>query len=299
MSRPSSAIGLRAVFRANAGRILTTYGLFNLESGLRLAQPFVLGLTVDRLLAGDAAALLGFLALQLGYVLAGSARQAYDTRVFTRIYAKLAAGLVTKQRRHGVELSRVAARSALAREIVDFFELDVPLLFTALYSVIGALVMLGFYDARLVAYCLVLCVPIAIGNAYYGRATRRLNTRLNDQLEREVGVIEQAEPRGLREHYSGLSATMVKLSDLSVMNFGLAELLVTGLMAAALLRVTGDAARPGEILAALQYVLMFAAGLDRVPPLAKQVGRLRDISGRLHVADDDVGRAPAAAHFTH
>jgi hypothetical protein len=117
-----------SLFRAYRGRLLVTYGLFNLENLLHLAQPLALGRAVDDLLRSSWQGLVRFALLHLAQVAIGAARRAYDTRVFTGIYTELATRLVVAQRGRDVEVSRVAARPALSREVVAFLEREVPIL---------------------------------------------------------------------------------------------------------------------------------------------------------------------------
>ncbi|GAB7197896.1 hypothetical protein OS31_07760 [Dickeya oryzae] len=61
---------------------------------------------------------------------------------FSRIYAELAVPVIITQRESQHSQSTVAARVALSREFVDFFEVHLPVLLTSLFSVSGAVLML-------------------------------------------------------------------------------------------------------------------------------------------------------------
>ncbi len=196
--------GLRALFRIHRRRILLTYGLFTLENLARLAHPFVLGLAVHDLLGASYRGLLFFVLQHAVYVLLSGGRRMYDTRAFSHIYTDLASRLVLAQRGR-VELSRLAARSALSREMVSFFERDVPVALEVLYSLAGAAAMLALYDWVMVPLCLSLLLPLYSLNCSYGRQMLRLNGRLNDQLEREVDAIGRGRPREVRRHYRMLA----------------------------------------------------------------------------------------------
>jgi ABC-type multidrug transport system fused ATPase/permease subunit len=192
-----------SIFSAYRWRILATYALFSLENLLRLAQPLVLGWAIHDLLRSSVYGLAIFFGQHVSYLALGAARRVNDTRCFTRIHADLAAGLVLDQRRRQVEVSRVAARSALSREIVDFFERDVVLVLYILYSVIGALVMLCWADWVLVPWCLALLLPAYLLSRWTGRQSLLLNGRLNDQLEHEVDHRARPAGRGARPFRPG------------------------------------------------------------------------------------------------
>jgi ABC-type multidrug transport system fused ATPase/permease subunit len=271
-----------SIFSAYRWRILPTYALFSLENLLRLAQPFAMGWAIQDLLQSSLWGLAIFFGQHVLYLALGAARRVNDTRCFTRIHADLAAGLVLDQRRRQVEVSRVAARSALSREIVDFFERDVAIVLYVLYSVIGALVMLCWVDWVLVPWCLALVLPAYLLSRWTGRQSLLLNGRLNDQLEHEVEIIERAQPAEVRGHFDLIRRWRIMLSDRDAWSFGILELLIYVAMAAALVRTC---ARPGvdagTILAVLGYVLMYVSGIANVPLLVQQFNRLRDIGRRL------------------
>jgi ABC-type multidrug transport system fused ATPase/permease subunit len=281
-----------SIFSAYRWRILPTYALFTLENLLRLAQPLVMGWAVHDLLRSSMYGLAIFFGQHALYLALGAARRVNDTRCFTRIHADLAAGLVLDQRRRQVEVSRVAARSALSREIVDFFERDVTVVLYIVYSVIGALAMLCWADWVLVPWCLALLLPAYLLSRWTGRQSLLLNGRLNDQLEHEVGVIERAQPAEVHGHFDLVRRCRIMLSDRDAWSFGILELLIFVAMAAALVRTCG---RPGvdvgTIFAVLGYVMMYVIGIANVPLLVQQFNRLRDIGARLQ-SELPPGREP-------
>src|SRR5262249_22916934 len=153
----------------------------------------------------------------------------------SRIYARLATHLVIEQRRGNVEVSRVAARSSLSREFVQFFQVYMPLLLQAVYSLGGATLMLCFYDWTLTAICAGLIVPVAVVNVFYSRRVRRLNASIHDELEQEVRVIDEGNSEAVSGHYHRVSGWVIRLADSEALNTGVAELFVIVLLALALM----------------------------------------------------------------
>ena len=273
---------IRSLFSHNRWRILTTYLLFNVENLLRLAQPFALGWAINDLLRSSYVGLALLITQHLLHMLISSFRQMYDTRAFTSIYTDLATRLVLEQRRQEVDVSRVAARSALSRGYVEFLEHYVPMIIRAAYSIVGALAMLAFYDQSLIYICLILLVPACLLNLAYSRRTLALNKRLHDQFEREVEVIERNEGEEVRSHYDAVARWRIRLSDAEAINFSLMELFVLGVMVAALVKYcTLPGVAAGDIFAVFRYVLMFVMAMDSVPKLVQQVSRMRDIGFRM------------------
>ncbi len=272
---------LRAIFRAHRGRILFTYALFALENLVGLAGPLALGLAINGLLQRSWAGLVLFASQHALWVALATFRRAYDTRTFTAVYGELAARLVLLQRQEAVAVSQVAARSALSREIVDFFERDLPFVLHTLCGVAGAVLMLALIEWRVVPLCLALLVPLALFSLVYGRKTLALNRGLHDQLEAEVNVIEQGGPAAVREHYAALARWRVWLSDWDAIGFAGMQSLLLALLAAALVLGCGDGGSAGHVATVVGYVQVFALGLLNVPALVEQLGRLRDVARRV------------------
>jgi hypothetical protein len=273
------------LFRANWRPVLVTYALFNVENLLSLARPSVIGLSINGLLQAE----YGVLALLVGQHLAqlffGTVRRMYDTRAFGAIYADTATRLVCLQRNAGVGVSQVAARSSLSRELVEFFEYELKGFFCSAYCVIGGLTMLVFYDRILVGFCVLVVGPLVFVNRRLARRSFTLNASMNDQLEREVAVIEDGRDAPVREHYRLQAQWRVRLSDMQAWNFLQMELFILGLIVASLIRYCSHPqVVAGDIYAVFAYVLMFVDGLDNVSSMTQQIARLHDIARR--VADD-------------
>jgi ABC transporter transmembrane region len=275
---------VREIFWAHRWRIARTYVPLVLENALSLAQPVILGLAIDGLLRASFLMLLAYALVHFGHVVTGVARRAYDTRVFERVHAEVVSKVMSEQIRAGVDVSRIAARSGLSREFVEFFERQVPIVIQMSFLLIGGLAVLATFDRILVLLCLTLIIPACIVNASYARRTLVLSTQLHDALEREVDLIHQRDLAGIRAHFGRLADSRIGLSDSEARNFAAMDLFALGLIASSLVRsCLSSPAMPGEILAVLRYVLMFIAGVDGLPFLIQQICRLRDIGRRCAV----------------
>jgi hypothetical protein len=147
---------------------------------------------------------------------------------------------------------------------------------------VGSLVMIALFDKMLVLPCLVFLALAALLGRSLGRRTLRLNRGLNDQIEREVGILENGEPPQINEHYQQLRNWRISLSNAQAVNYGTVELLVLLLMALVLFRSCAvTTANAGSLLALLGYVAMLANSLANLPMWIQQFSRLRDIRRRL------------------
>jgi ABC transporter transmembrane region len=278
----AAAGSLAPLLREHRWGILLTYSLFNMENLGRLAQPWFLGWAVNDLLAERSLG-LAMVAIQYLVVLALSAfRQICDTRVFSRIYAELATRLVDEQRSRNVELSRLAARSALSREMVDFFERDVPVLFYTLYSVVGSLIMISLFDSILVVPCLVFLVSTFLLACRLAKRTLVLNRGLNDQIEQEVDILQHSPRERVEGHYQLLRGWRIGLCNVQALNFVATEGLALILLGVVLVRACRSLDEDvGALFSLLGYVVILTSALGHLPLWVQQMSRLRDICRRL------------------
>jgi ABC transporter transmembrane protein len=221
------------------------------------------------------------------HLISGAFRKVYDTHTFTRIYGDVATAVVLAQGARGVPTSQIVARSALSRELVAFFEHDVPLIITTLTVFVGALVMLFLYDRQIGFYCLLLLVPLLVVNQRYARRAHGLNRGLNDELENEVDILTARQPETVRAHYRLLAHWRVRLSNAEVANWGVMELFLIGLAGVVLIRAVAlPGVQAGDIYAVVAYLWSYLGSLDHVPFTVQQLGRLHDIGHRMRVQGD-------------
>ena len=282
LGQQSASQTLKAIARAYPGKLSGTLSLVALENALLLAYPLFAGFAVDSIIRGDVGSAVWYAAVVLGFWVVGAARRALDTRTFTRIYADLAVPVILNQRLQRHSTSRAAARVVLARDFVDFFEKHVPTIATALVSIVGAAAMLLVIEPWVGLACLLallLCVTFMPG---FARRNQRLHERLNNRLEKEIGLVEKVGAHTLRRHYHLLSRLRIGLSDREAIAF-----LSIGLLAALLfvVAITQLALAPqikaGHIYAVMTYLWTFVSCLDEAPSMIDQLARLKDIGKRV------------------
>jgi ABC-type multidrug transport system fused ATPase/permease subunit len=282
LGRQSASQTLKAIARAYPGKLFGTLSLVALENALLLAYPLFAGFAVDSIIRGDVGSAVWYAAVVLGFWVVGAARRALDTRTFTRIYADLAVPVILNQRLSHHSTSKAAARVVLARDFVDFFEKHVPNIATALVSVVGAAGMLLVIEPWVGLACLlalVLCVTLMPG---FARRNQRLHERLNNRLEKEIGLVEKVGANTLRRHYHVLSRLRIGLSDREAVAFLSIGVLAALLFVVAITQLAlAPAIKAGHIYAVMTYLWTFVSCLDEAPTTIDQLARLRDIGKRV------------------
>lgn len=263
-------------------RIALTYFLTFVEDLLELSYPWATGLAIDGLLAQDYWQAAPIVVAWTLRSIIGCFRQMYDTRLYTSVYNAIVTDTILRQRGRGVPSTTVSARSAMSREFVTFFEKEVPVIFTSVVGIVGSALILFYYDLVIGAVTTALFLPVYLINRVYSRRSLKLNTGLNDQLEREVDIIEAADADTIRDHFVSVKGYRVKLSDAEAYNWTTVEVLSIIVFIAVLVRATYlPTTETGDIFAILVYVWRLMENLDNVPTIVQQIARLVDIRGRI------------------
>jgi ABC-type multidrug transport system fused ATPase/permease subunit len=280
---------LQQIFLKHKYQLLLANLLFGLEMLGLLLRPYFLGEAVNDLIQHSYRGLLWLAGAQLLWLSVGTVRHMYDTRTYSAIYTSLVTGMLRRVREAAV--SRMSAHSSLAREFVDFLEYDTNYVIEALYNLVGSLILLFFYEKRVVLLCGVMLIPVLFMSYVYGRRMKWLNKLKNDELERQVDVIGTRDPATIRTHYEGLRSWQVRISDQEAWNFGAMELLVLVVITASLLIAVRDGSTTimaGDIIAMYSYILNFVSGLDTIPYAVQRVASLRDIMQRVELEAEEL-----------
>ena len=263
-------------------RIAFTYGLTVIEDLLELSYPWATGLAINGLLAQDYRMIAPVMIAWVLHTAIGCGRQMYDTRLYTEVYNTVVVDTVLRQRQSGIEPTKVAARSAMSREFVTFFEKDMPVVLNTLVSIVGSAAVLFYYDLVIGGIAALLFIPVAIINRSYMRRSLMLNEGLNNQLEHEVRVVEAAQEGAVTRHFAEVRTWRVKLSDADALNWTAIEVLSILVFLLVLLRVTYmPNLDVGTIFAIFVYVWRLMEKLDLMPQIVQQLMRLKDIRRRI------------------
>ena len=185
-----TAASIASLIRARRAAVAGTDTLTLLENVCTVAYPALTGLAVDDLLERAS----GALPLARGRVARASralvSRASASIRACSwALYADIASHIVGEQQAHGHGTSKISARVEMVRDVVGFFEKEVPAMAHNVLAVVGSLAMLFTYDVDAGFIAMAVLLPMFLVNAWYGGARFRLNRTINNQIEREVDDI--------------------------------------------------------------------------------------------------------------
>ncbi len=269
---------LTGIWNTYRARIAGTLSLLTVERLLGVAVPFVLGVAINDLIAGSLRGVWWLVALEVTALLIGTGRRLYDSRVYAGIYSDVADNTA---QRTDISVSRRAARLGLARELVDFFEWELPELLAALVGILGALTMLIYLLPSVGALSIVVGLLVAVVFVLSRGRMFNLNKLLNNELERQVTMLESGRAFLRWRHLSRLARWRIHLSDLEAVNFAIAELLLSALIIGAVVVTVRTGLSVGEVFAVLTYLIGLAENLIVLPWTYQQSIRAHEIGGRI------------------
>lgn len=270
-----------AVAHRHAVRLASAYGLTTLMYLTNQLYPLMTAFAINGVLNRDYRPILALAIWHLLMMTLEVAAKMYDTRVFTRVYADMAGGFVARAHAEGLKPAVITSRAMLSREYVDFLEKDIPGVLMGLVGLITATTVLVSLDPFIGGICILLLLPLGLVNFALAKRSVALNRGLNDRLEREVALLSRGRPTTVKRHFRALADWRVRLSDSEARAFGLMELCVIVLIAAALWRLAqGEAVQAGDVYAIFAYVWRFVLALDRVPETVQQLAKLKDLNRR-------------------
>jgi hypothetical protein len=276
---------LKLLGQRHSRKLILTFLLVAAENITMLLYPLLAGFAINAIVTGQALHAVLYAVMVFVMWAIGAARRSIDTRTFARIYAELAVPVIIAQREEQHSASTIAARVALSREFVDFFEKHLPVLVTSVASIIGAAAMLLLLQFWTGVACLFILAFFALFLPGFSSRNEALFVRLNDRLEKEVAFVNSASRRALSRHYDVLARLRIKLSDREAFGYLAIGTVTAILFASTILTMSFEGGLDaGHIYSVMTYMWMFAMSLDDGPQLLEKYSQLKDIGKRVNTS---------------
>lgn len=281
MLSQSENLSLSSLARIFWRPISLTWILTLLETTLLVALPLLIGRAIDGLLSSDWASFTTLVITMAALLVVAVGRRIYDTRVYGTIGVELGSELV--QRSESESVSTLNARLDMSKELVQFLELEIPQLMTALINLFFAITVLLFFHYTLAMSVVASIVLILL---IYGLSSKRffdLNRAINQQTEQQVLVLNNYSTKGLINHLLELRLQSVKLSDTEALVYGLIFSVLMSMLGFNLwFSATQFGATPGEIFSIVTYSLNLMESAIVLPATLQSYTRLSEITERIN-----------------
>jgi uncharacterized membrane-anchored protein YhcB (DUF1043 family) len=272
---------LNTLFAKYKLRMTGTYALLSTEEILMVLLPAFIGAAIDGALLGNYWP-LGYLQLALLIlIVAGFLRRRFDTAIYSAIYANSAVQLTSNTNISGDQRRALITHTRWLRELISFFERDVPNAVRHLFSFFGSAIMLAWYYWPLLGLALFLALLVGVITVRYAKQAERMNRLLNRLALNEPKLILQSNLLGSTSNFFRERTWRIRLSNAESCTFGALWLAATIPIGLAIFLSAKAKHPPGQIFAELSYLLAFIASLEGLPLLAEQWSKMQDIVRRL------------------
>ena len=212
----------------------------------------------------------------------GGFRRLYDTRTYTRMFADLSSDVVARQLAQGEDLSKVAARSSMAWNNIEFFQYNVPEFLEQLIAVGGAVIALALFDWRLTAVGGFIIVLVLFGSKYYMQLLEAIQVRLHDRYEDEYNIFGTREPAKIQAYYNEIADLEIRYSQRSTMSYGVVRFFLLIMFLTTLyISIDLDRFTIGALYSIVAYVWSFVTATEYIPYLSEKWVELKDASRRI------------------
>ncbi len=217
-----------------------------------------------------------------GFWMIGAVREAVDSRVYARIYADLAGDVIDAERRNGIAATTTIVHTALTRQFVDFFEVQVPVFATALVSIVGSVAMLLILQIEIGLIAFSLLVLSGLLARRYMSVSQSIAEYLHARQEAEPSTVTHGSKLRVKRHFRVLAGRRVQLSDMEASAY-----LYVGFVAAALFGslfwiLSGqEGVTGGALYVLMSYIWTFSLNLDRMPEHLQALSKVRDLGRRI------------------
>ena len=266
-------------------KLIVTFFLVILENISFMLYPVFGGFAINKILAGEVQIALIYIFVIFGIWFVGAVRRKIDTAAFSRIYAHLAVNIIFNERQSINNTSTTAARVALSREFINFFEHSFPILFTSIISIVGSVFMLYFYEPIVATFCLLIIAVLSPFLPRYIRQNDRLYLRLNNRNEHEVHLIEHGTKTAVNRHYNLLSRIRIAISNREAMGYLIVGSICALAFSLAAYLLATKPTNAGYVFTVMNYIWTFAFSLDDAPRLIEEFSQLKDIGKRVNALE--------------
>jgi len=253
-----------------------------LELVTGLLFPLFMGIAINDLIDGHYHGIVMLIILTIASLTIGILRRFYDSRVYGKIYRKMASDLVQEEQEAGSNVSTISARVNLLTEIVEFFENNFPEIVNNFLGLIGVVIIIMTLSFNISILCFGVTLFIII---VYGLSSKKhyvLNKRYNNLLETQVTKLQTKEPKVIDQYFKNIMDTNIKLSDLETLNYGaILTVALSVFIYSIYVATSGDNITYGAVFALLMYVYEFIERVTTLPLYYQNYIRLKEISSRL------------------
>lgn len=271
------------VLKKFRNKIIIIYLSVTIESLLVILRPLIMGYTIDQLLIGNFWGVFIFITHYFIHLGIGTFRRVYDTKAYMNIYSQLCKRVIYSEFEKKENLSELSSKINLLGSFVNFLDKDLPFVLGVIYNISGSILMLAYFDKKLLIVCSLTLIPSIFINKRFLKANQKIITLINNLNENFLNTIYSKQRSLIEIHYSRLSKLRILTSNNGAKGFAQMEFFIIISLSIGLLIITqSNKLKPGEIISIYNYVFMFLTGYDVIPVMIEKINEILDLEKRLN-----------------
>lgn len=212
----------------------------------------------------------------------GAYRRSVDTKIYLKIYTRIATTISRISILKKTSISRTTARVELSQQFISFLEYRLPEIIQNTISISGAVIALYFFDWIISLTCLLIVLPMYIINRFYMKKVSVLQKEYHDTYEEIYDVFSKRDPVHVRNYYNNLAKPQTKISNWGAFNFGFMRLTLLIIFLIVLyVAIELDNFTAGELYSIVAYLWTFVSATEYMPELLENWTSMKDIARRL------------------
>ena len=246
-----------------------------------LAEPYVLGKTIDGLLVKDYSWLILFAGLLLTGHLFTYKQMVFDTKVYTQIYNKLIFAYLDHDK--DSTTSTKIARTDMAHSIIGFLEGDISYYIMSIISAVGSLCFI-FAQNTTAGFIAAACIipVIFIVRSFYKKIAQ--GTRVaNSHYEQKASIMHSGDINLIHTFFLRRRRVVISQSTIQGKNWASLQMTRSFFLIMTLVVFTHDSVglTQGQAVSMYSYIFQFLISLMSIPVGMETFTRMKDVISRI------------------
>jgi len=244
---------LSELFWNNKWRIILTYSLLFVEFIVFALLPYLMGLAVDGILAGNHEQFNFWIGVSLFALVTGFIRRRYDSRAFLSIWSAKATQVINDLIAKDVDRTKIVSRSYMVKEIANFLEFTIPSTVSAIVDIAVSLVILWLFLPLVGIWMVGLLLAAVVSCYIFAIYINRMEIACQHGREKIADSIMKDDKEGVAQGYDDQRKMYVKYSDLDATSWGILDIIAGIAQVVVVMSVANAGATAGAIMANLLY----------------------------------------------
>lgn len=271
---------VKSLFKEYKFRFILTFLLILAEAGIMLLFPLFIGNAIDGVINESRFEVLQLGGLGLALLIVGVGRRVFDSRFYGRIYEATGEKMISRMKYN--QSSIKTARLSMMRELFEFLENSLPELINNIIGLVGVVLILFSLNINVFYGSLMVTTVIFMVYWLTGKKTIDYNEAYNNEMERQVDVLDKNDQNALKNHLKQTVKWNIKLSDLEAFNFSVSWVVALAFLVVAIIVSVGEGiVQYGALFALVMYVFQYIEHVLSLPLFYQNWLRLREIISRL------------------